>query len=52
MCCLFGLIEYKGTLTGKQKSKMVSLLGTAMEEIEDFLYVGHYTSQKRMGCEP
>lgn len=31
MCCLFGLIDYKETLTSKQKSKMVLQLGTAAE---------------------
>lgn len=31
MCCLMGLLDYKGTLSGKQKSKMISLLGTAAE---------------------
>lgn len=31
MCSLIGFIDYRGTLSGKQKSKMVSLLGTAAE---------------------
>ena len=31
MCCLFGLIDYRGTLSGKQKSRMVASLATAAE---------------------
>lgn len=32
MCCLFGLLDYTGHFTGKQKSKIVSILSVACEE--------------------
>ena len=31
MCCLFGLIDYRHTLTAKQKSRMISALAVAAE---------------------
>ena len=31
MCCLFGLIDYGHTLSGKQKSRIISTLATACE---------------------
>ena len=31
MCCLFGLIDYKRTLTGKQKNKFISILSEECE---------------------
>ena len=31
MCCLFGIVDYGRTLTGKQKAKMLSTLATACE---------------------
>lgn len=32
MCCLFGLLDYTGHFTGKQKNKIVSILSVACEE--------------------
>ncbi len=31
MCCLFGLLDYNGTLNQKQKNKIISILATACE---------------------
>lgn len=31
MCCLFGLIDYRGTLTANQKNRMLSVLAAACE---------------------
>lgn len=31
MCCLFGMIDYKGRLSGKQKTKLISTLSVACE---------------------
>lgn len=31
MCCLFGMIDYGNTLSGKQKSRMISVLATECE---------------------
>ncbi len=31
MCCLFGVIDYKNTLTAKEKNRLVSALATAAE---------------------
>ena len=31
MCCLFGLIDYKGTLTARQRSEAIHSLATAAE---------------------
>lgn len=31
MCCLFGIVDYGGNLSGKQKAKMLSVLATACE---------------------
>lgn len=32
MCCLFGMLDYAGSLTGKQQNKILSVLSTACEE--------------------
>ena len=32
MCCLFGLLDYTGHFTGKQKNKIISILSVACEE--------------------
>lgn len=31
MCCLFGLIDYRGTLTAKQKTRLIRELSIAAE---------------------
>ena len=31
MCCLFGMIDYGNSLTGKQKSRLLSVLATECE---------------------
>ena len=31
MCCLFGLIDYRGTLTAKQKTRLIRKLSIAAE---------------------
>ena len=31
MCCLFGLIDHKGTLTARQRSEAIHSLATAAE---------------------
>ena len=31
MCCLFGMIDYGGSFTGCQKTKLLTVLATACE---------------------
>ncbi len=31
MCCLFGLIDYRHHLTGRKKSRIISILASACE---------------------
>ena len=31
MCCLFGIMDTRGILSGKQKSRMLSILATECE---------------------
>ena len=32
MCCLFGIYDYKGSLTAAQKKRLISALAIAAEE--------------------
>lgn len=34
MCCLFGLIDYRHHLTGRKKSRIISILASACEIAE------------------
>ena len=31
MCCLFGMMDYGGSFTGRQKTKLLTVLATACE---------------------
>ena len=53
MCCLFGIYDYKGSLTAAQKKRLISALATAAEERGTdatgiaYNHAGHLTVYKR-----
>ncbi len=48
MCCLFGLVDYSHSLSGKQKAKLLSILGKECEERGTDATGYAYTSSGRL----